>query len=249
MERQGKLRPGDVEVIDLDDHILFGCTRSGDCCSGRHILANILSPRETSEIWRVMHASGELATIDDLMPGLLGRGVSDAATAKTPLGVGVPTEPRTSGQVVGTFQGLFFRMRPDPTAADGDRCVFLQGDTIGGYACRWHGTAAQPLQCAIAPVGISTDPRNGEFQFAVFKSRQEWCEGMRRAVAGDLPGFTLRSLLERIDGERRLADHREFSAALSATQSWTRGFRNHHSPLAKLYIAALPELEPALVGY
>jgi len=49
------------------------------------------------------------------------------------------------------FVGLFFRMIPDGQMPDGDRCVFLQGDPSTGFGCRWHGTRAQPSQCAVAP--------------------------------------------------------------------------------------------------
>ena len=62
-------------------------------------------------------------------------------------------------------------------------------------------------------------------------------------------GFTLRELLTRNHGEERLAEARAFSEAHKATSEWKRGFRNHHSPLALLYVAAIAELEPVLVGY
>lgn len=172
--------------------------------------------------------------------------------AAPPRGVGrrefTEFAPRSRDAIpMGHFGGLMFRMIEDETMPDGDRCQFLLGDTPGQYACAWHGTRGQPTACALAPVGVARTAT--ETVFAIPRSRYSWCQGSRQMIDSGAQGFTLRELLLRNDGEDRLAEDSLFGEALEATRKWKRGFRNHHSPLALLYIAVIPELESVLAGY
>lgn len=239
---------GDMIPIEMDDHIAFSCGRSGACCQGRHPLSNLVTPREAAFMWKTLQERG-VNDIENFVPETLARVIHINAPPPKSVGGGKFTElvPRSLDiSPTGVFGGLMFRMLADASMPDGDRCQFLLGDTPGAYACTWHGTRGQPTACALAPVGIMNAEKNP--LFAIMRSRYSWCQGSREATDSG-KGFTLRELLLRNHGDERLAEARIFAEARDATTGWKRGFRNHHSPLALLYVTAIPELGPVLSGY
>ncbi len=248
-ERSLGLSVGDMTPVELDDHIAFSCNRSGACCQGRQPLSNLVMPGEAAYMWQVLQQRG-MRDIKDFVPDTLLRLVT--INSRPPRGVRKnelsQRAPRSRDEpAVGQFGGLMFRMSDDPSMPDGDRCQFLLGQKPGEYACAWHRTRGQPLACALAPVGIVEI--ESEILFAIPKSRYSWCQGTQEMIDSGAKGFTLRELLARNHGDERLLDARAFTEASLATAAWKRGFQNHHSPLARLYISKIPELEGVLAGY
>ena len=248
-ERALGLPVGDMTPVELDDHIAFSCARSGACCQGRHPLSNLVMPGEAAYMWQAFQERG-MGDISSFVPDTLGRLVK--INAHPPRGQHKDElserAPRSRDEpAVGMFGGLMFRMNVDPSMPEGDRCQFLLGDRPGEYACAWHRTRGQPMACALAPVGITEC--ESEILFAIPKSRYSWCQGTREMIDSGARGFTLRELLARNYGDERLLDARAFTEAAVATETWKRGFQNHLSPLARLYVSRIPELEPVLAGY
>jgi hypothetical protein len=239
-------------VRDRDAEIAFGCARSGHCCTGRHLgVANLMLPSEVAACYDALRAAGDVAIGTDLSEFLarLFSAPVRAGGKEYSMGVGRHSAERP----MGTFMGLVFRMIPDANPAlDGDRCVFLQGDRPGGFACRFHRTAAQPFPCALAPVGpllTSRAPDDPSLPLlALPETRQHWCTGVQEVLAGSRPWIRLGALLDANDGERRLREAVIMNDAWQASRGWRDGFRDHHSPLALLFIAACPDLERWLVG-
>jgi|GEM_PF-3423562 len=249
-EKDLGLPVGDLIPVDLDDHIAFKCARSGTCCQGRHPLSNLVMPLEAAAMWEDLKQSG-MTDIDAFVPGTLRRFI--VAGGPRPRGARADqlydAEDRFGGSAaIGEFRGLMFRLDPDESMPDGDRCQFLTGDAPGQYGCHWHGTRAQPLACALAPVGVFDGGDQAPI-LAVPKSRYAWCQGVRDMTDKGAIGFTVRDLLVRISGESRLAEVEAYGRAREASKGWRRGYRNHHSPLAKLYIKAIPELDSVLARY
>jgi len=241
---------GDLVPVELDDHIAFKCARSGMCCQGRHPLSNLVMPLESAYMWEALKQAG-MTEIDEFVPGTLSRFM--VADGPPPLGSHAhqlhDAEDRFGGSpAIGEFRGLMFRLERDESMPDGDRCQFLTGDRPGQYGCQWHGTRGQPLACALAPVGVFGGGDHAPI-LAVPKSRYAWCQGVRDMTDKGASGFTVRDLLARISGESRLAEVDAYGRACEASKGWRRGYRNHHSPLAKLYIEAIPELDSVLARY
>lgn len=265
----------DIRVVGLDDPLPFSCARSGNCCSGRNMqLANLVTPREFGAMMAALRASGEAMTASDIVPRLVARvataperAVTSAsgpqsdrkrpvvprrrpvATTRSPRAGEMQENPDVSITDPGVaFAGLYFRMTPDAHHPDGDRCVFRTTDAEGMHGCRWHGTRAQPSQCALAPLALGelmvSTPEAPQFLW--FESRKTWCTGMRLAIAGERPSTSARAILDANFGADRLADLTEYTEARHASRGWTDGFMDHYSPLARLYIAHEPTLEPVL---
>ncbi|HEX7121362.1 MAG TPA: hypothetical protein VF178_03250, partial [Gemmatimonadaceae bacterium] len=147
------------------------------------------------------------------------------------------------------FHGIAFNMVPDPRMPDGDRCVFLEDDPRTGFSCRWHGMRAQPAACAPAPLVV--EPRFSQLEptrFFYQRSRVRWCGGMRRAMRGEVPKTTARKTLNANYGWERLREMERMQASATAHSGWTPTGVEPFSPLARLFVDAVPELEDYLRG-
>lgn len=255
MARRIKQPPSDLLAIGLDEKLLFACSRSGSCCQGRDPFSNVVSPTEFREMFYALRDAGCVTTIHDFVPGVIARVVSVAKSH--PESARAPSHTFTSGAECDVrlgdegvrFLGMYFRMIPDPEMTDGDRCVVLAGKKPGEFACIWHGSRAQPTQCALAPLALAAPLLElDEPKFLYPRSRLKWCEGMRRAHRGELPYTTPRAILERNHGEDRIREIIEIEKLRPAQAEWRPG-DSEFSPLAQLYIDRTPELAEALEGY
>lgn len=243
----------DLVAVRLDDEVPFSCARSGNCCTGRHhLLSNRVLPREFAEMWARLEADGH--RIWRVVPGLVVRAVGVTSQHPSAEAVGAKAIYSPAEVSVGDpgtrFLGLMFRMEPDASMADGDRCVFLVRDAAGTFGCQWHRTRAQPTACALAPLAVlpdQPDPDDPVFFYAT--SRTAWCQGMREALAGERPTTTARAIWDANEGPSRLAELREFQAAEEESRTWERSGEDDLSPLAELYARYVPALRPLLAGY
>ena len=240
LARQIGTTTGDLAVVTgWDAPIPFTCAQTGRCCEGRNVgVSNLVLPSEAAGMWAWAQANRGLTAVREFVPAWLARGGSPLT------GRGVDAGFR--------FEGMFFVMRPDPQMQDGDRCVFLAG-TSGSqqHACSLHGTAAQPLACAVAPLAVSpVETLASPPTFAYPKSRAGWCRGMRETLAGQHLMTTPREIFARTpQAFERVEELRAFQSAATATRTWRRGYQNHLSPLSRLYVAACPDLDSVLVGF
>jgi hypothetical protein len=257
-ERQLGMEPGGLVTVEIDDPIPFSCARSGNCCTGRHVLSNRVMHKEFALQYHMMLKVGMVKSLADLIPDRVARATS------APSGAGPKTgtlDSDTSGVRLGDggvyFIGLFFGTIPDGERGarygwDATRCIYLLPSDVskGDHACLWHGTRAQPAQCALAPLALATDAITAsEPRYFYPRSRFRWCAGMREAKAGLRPSTTAREILDRNDGEDRIAELIEYAAAAKETMGWVARDGERLSPLARLYVRELPELELWLNGY
>jgi hypothetical protein len=247
------LDPADLVTVELDDPLPFSCARSGNCCTGRSFHSNLIQPTEFALMFAALQEAGLARDVRDVVPDKVARVARSPKLAGIPKGQPVAGSQAdvTLGEPGVRLMGLYFRMEPDAAMQDGDRCVFLlPSGTAGEHSCVWHGSRAQPTQCAMAPLAFAPvlmdlpAPR-----FFYPRSRFKWCAGMRDARSGLRPMTTARAIYDRNFGDERLAELRRVEAASTAGSGWQYSAGSLHSPLALLYIEALPDLEPLLEGY